>query len=335
MDIRTNIINDVIMSMQSTLTEDQLNSLKQSLYMKLNEYEVQERCTEIVPCEDKSEMMLKQFIATKRVQGLSENTLQRYIYEIKKLLAFLQKDLNDVTTFDLRYYLSMRKEVSIQTGKEISNRTLDGMRRCIRSFFSFLYVEGLIDKNPSAALTQIKYEKKVKKSFSDTDLEKLRRSCKTVRDRALIEFLYSTGCRVSEVVRINRNDINFDNNSVLVLGKGSKQREVYINEVAMLYLKEYLESRSDPYPALFIGKGTDRLHKNGIEALLRRIGEAASVENVYPHRYRRTMATNMINRGAQIQEVSVLLGHEDVRTTQIYCAVNINNVRMSHSRYIV
>lgn len=337
MDIRTGIINNIVQSMQETLSEEQLQTLKNSLYIQLNNYEVHQRTTEIALVDDNSpDSMLRKYIATKRIEGIAESTLKRYADENGKLIHYLNKPLNEVTTFDIRFYLAMRKEQSITLGRSLSNRSLDGMRRCYKSFFTFLYNEELIPKNPTAALTQIKYEKTIKKPFSYTDMEKLKRSCFTIRDRAIVEFLYSTGCRISELVALNRNDIDFTNLNVVVFGKGKKERPVYITEVAAMYLKEYLDSRTDSDPCLFAKTRAPytRISKNGIESMLKKLGEKAGVANVHPHRYRRTLATNMLDRGANIQDVASILGHEDLKTTQIYCFINQERVRTVHGKYI-
>ena len=206
-------------------------------------------------------------------------------------------------------------------------------RRCYSSFFSWLSAEGLIGRNPCAAIKQIKYRKEVKKPYSAAEMEKLRRACGNKRDLALLDFLYCTGCRVSEVARLNIDDIDFENMECTVLGKGNKERTVYLSEVAAMNLGEYLASREDGNEALFTGKGTERLGKNGIEVLLKRLGKKAGVINVHPHRYRRTLATNLLDRGMNIQDVAVILGHADLKTTQVYCYISQKNVKNAYSKY--
>ena len=249
------------------------------LIIELNNYEIQERCTDVALADDSADRMLKKFLATKRIEGIAESTLLRYAEENKKLIRFLAKPLYEVSTYDIRFYLSYRRENS---GKKLGNRTLDGMRRCYSSFFSWLSAEGLIGRNPCAAIKQIKYRKEVKKPYSAAEMEKLRRACANKRDLALLDFLYCTGCRVSEVARLNIDDIDFENMECTVLGKGNKERTVYLSEVAAMNLGEYLASREDGNEALFTGKGTERLGKNGIEVLLKRLGKKAGVINVHP-----------------------------------------------------
>lgn len=331
MDLRDNIIREVVSSLNElSVHRDVIDIVQDVLVVELNEYEVQERCTAVAVSDNSAEGMLKKFIATKRVEGIAESTLRRYADENLKLIRFMRKPLYEVTTYDLRFYMSYRR----QQGK-ISNRTLDGMRRCYSSFFSWLSSEGIIGKNPCAALAQIKYRKTVKKPFSAVELERIRKTCQNIRDLALVDFLYCTGCRVSEVSRLDINEIDFDRMQCTVVGKGNKERVVYISDVAAMHLQEYISSRKDTDTALFVGKGTERLSKNGIEAVLKRLGNAAGVENVHPHRYRRTLATNLLDRGMNIQDVAAILGHADLKTTQIYCYISQSNVQAAYRKYAV
>lgn len=183
------------------------------------------------------------------------------------------------------------------------------------------------------SIFQIKCKKTIKKPYTAIELEKLRKACDNVRDIALVEFLYSTGCRVTEVSNLNISDIDFDTMQCTVLGKGNKERIVYLTEVATMYLHEYLSTRKSLSEALFVGKGGKRLSKNGIEVLLKRLGEKAKVENVHPHRYRRTLATNLLDHGMNIQDVATILGHADLKTTQIYCYISQKNVQSAYRKF--
>lgn len=328
MDIRETIIRAVVNALQERVSEEIINTVQDVLVLELNQYEIQERCTAVIISDNSAEGFLKRYIATKRIEGLSDSTLHRYTEENLKLIQFLQKPLYEITTYDLRFYLSYRR----QQGR-VSNRTLDGMRRCFSSFFGWLSAEGLIGRNPCAALAQIKYRKQVKRPYSATDMEKLRKACENIRDLALLDFLYCTGCRVSEVSRLDIVDINFEQKECVVLGKGNKERTVYLSEVAAMHLQEYLFTRKDMSEALFVGKGSGRLTKNGIEARLKQIGKVAGVENVHPHRYRRTLATNLLDRGMNIQDVAQILGHADLKTTQVYCFISQANVRAAYRKY--
>lgn len=328
MDIREIIIRAVVTALQEQVSEEVINTVQDVLVLELNKYEVQERCTAVTVSDNSAEGLLKRYVATKRIEGLSDSTLRRYAEENLKLIQFLQKPLYEITTYDLRFYLSYRR----QQGR-VSNRTLDGMRRCFSSFFGWLSAEGLIGRNPCSALAQIKYRKQVKRPYSATDMEKLRKACENIRDLALLDFLYCTGCRVSEVSRLDIADIDFEQKECVVLGKGNKERTVYLSEVAAMHLQEYLSTRKDMSEALFVGKGSGRLTKNGIEARLKQTGKAAGVENVHPHRYRRTLATNLLDRGMNIQDVAQILGHADLKTTQVYCFISQVNVKAAYRKF--
>lgn len=323
-------INDLIFSMQPAMNEQQLYLLKNTLIIKLHDYTLEKKTTALSTLDNSPESMLKRFIATKRLEGKSEETLRRYYDICHNMILSFSKPLHQIETDDLRFYLA-----SYQNQRKISNRTLDGMRRCFSSFFAWLSAEGLIGRNPCAALSQIKYTKVIKKPFSAEDIERLKRACTSIRDLALIEFLYASGCRVSEVVRLNRSDINFLSRDAIVLGKGNKERTIYLTPVALMHLNDYLSTRTDANPCLFASLKAPykRLSKSGIEAALKTLGKRAGVSNVHPHRYRRTLATNLLDRGANIQDVAAVLGHEDLKTTQIYCHISQHNVRSAYEKY--
>lgn len=327
MDIREIIIKEVISALQDRIPPEMIDTVQDTLVIELNKYEVQERCTAVTVSDNSAEGLLKRFVATKRIEGIADSTLRRYADENMKLICYLRKPLHEVTTYDLRFYLSAKR----QQGK-VNNRTLDGMRRCFSSFFSWLSAEGLIGRNPCAALAQIKFRKQVKRPYSATDMERIRKACDNIRDLALVDFLYCTGCRVSEVVRLDAADVDFEHMECVVLGKGNKERTVYLSEVAAMHLQEYLNTRDDA-DALFTGKAGKRLSKNGIEAMLKRISKVSGVDNVHPHRFRRTLATNLLDRGMNIQDVAVILGHADLKTTQVYCYISQKNVQAAYRKY--
>ena len=326
-DIRTSIIQSVMQALSGKADDDTINLVQDVLIMQLNAYEVTERCTDVAVRDDSAQGLLKKFLATKRVEGTADSTLQRYAEINGALLQYLSKPLTEITTYDIRFYLSMRRQIG-----RVSNRTLDGMRRCYSSFFGWLNAEGLIPHNPCAALAQIKSRKVVKKPYSAADMERLREACSNIRDLALVDFLYCTGCRVSEVSRLDIVDIDFERMECVVLGKGNKERKVYLTEVAAMHLQEYLAGRKDSSEALFAGKGR-RLKKPGIEAIIKKLGRSAGVGNAHPHRYRRTLATNLLDRGMNIQDVAAILGHADLKTTQVYCYISQANVKAAYCKF--
>ncbi len=329
MDARVDIVNRVVDAMRGMIGGDAVNRLEEILLAELKKYEVQERTTDIVVRDGTAEGLLRKFLATKRVEGKSENTLDYYSRTLQISLLELDRRIYEVTAFDLRYYLAAYKEK-----KKVGNRTLDNMRKVLSSFFGWLADEGFIPKNPCRSLKQIKYDKVIRKPFSGEDMEKLRTACTNHRDLALVHFLYSTGCRVSEVVMTDIQDVDLASRELVVYGKGGKERVVYLTEVAAMYLEQYLSWRTDSSKALFTGKRSDRIQKNTIENIVRSLGKIAGVENAHPHRFRRTLATNMINNGAPIQIVQAILGHEDIRTTQVYYTVCQENIKRSYGMYM-
>ena len=217
--------------------------------------------------------------------------------------------------------------------RKVKNRTLDNMRKVLSSFFSWLHDEEFLPRNPCRAVKSIKYDKVIRLPLSGEDMEKLKNACRNARDIALVHFLHATGCRVSEVVSVDVTDVDFQKRELVVYGKGGKERTVYLTPVAAMYLEKYLQTRKDNNKALFTGKGSSRLKKNGIEAVMKRLGERAGVNNVHPHRFRRTLATELIARGAALQDVQMILGHEDIRTTQVYVYVDKKNVKNTYDKY--
>lgn len=328
MDMRNNIVDAVLMAMNGLLDSISSDRLQSVLLSELDKYEVQERTTEIVVRDGSAEGLLRKFLATKRIEGKSENTIKYYNDVIGTFVNHLDRRIFEVTAFDLRLYLSMYKEK-----RKVNNRTLENTRKVLSSFFSWLYDEEFIPHNPCRAVKQIKYDKVIRKPFSGEQLEKLKNSCTNARDMALVHFLHATGCRVSEVVAVDITDIDFQNRELVVYGKGGKERTVYLTTVAAMYIQEYISSREDDSKALFVGKGSKRIKKNAIETILRKLGKRAGVDNVHPHRFRRTLATELIDRGAALQDVQRILGHEDIRTTQVYVYVQQRNVKNTYERY--
>lgn len=309
MDIKNELLRQMEMIIVGT---DDKNEVINKMTRLLHKYDITEKSTELTIYDDSNEKLLKRFLATKRIEGKSENTIKRYHDSLMHLLNTINIPIAQITTFDLRFYLGMKKEEGLQSS------SLDGMRRVYSSFFGWLLNEGFIPKNPCATLHRIKFHAEKEKPFSMAELQKLRETSTTDRDLALVDFLYSTGCRISEVTSINLEDIDWHDMEIVVIGKGNKPRTVYFDDITAMHLKKYLNKRTDNSPALFQGKGTDRLSANAIRKILNNIGEKAGVTNVHPHRFRKTLATNLLSHGMSIDQVAQILGHEDIKTTQIY-----------------
>lgn len=329
--MKDEFITNVLSRMMGTITQEQCAELKTALYMELQEYEIQRRCTELMDVDQSYIHYLQLFLARKKTEGKSERTIEQYKMHLTHMLQYLNMAVEKITENDLFVYLAKYKK-----DKDVSNVYLDNIRLVFSSFFGWLNAKGYISKNPTSGLEPIKVEKKIKQPFTDEELEKLRRICEQERDLALIEFLYSTGVRVSELVALNRQDIDFYGKNVVVYGKGSKERETYLTATSCLHLKAYLDSRSDDNEALFVSARAPhtRLTVAGVEKVLRRIGKDAGVAKVHPHRFRRTMATNVLKKGMPLEEVKELLGHTKLDTTMIYCTVSRENVKHSHQKHM-
>ncbi len=275
---------------------------------------------------------LSAFLTAKEIEGRSKATLDRYQYLIGRLMSFLKIQTQDVTIFHIRKFLSSEKD------RGISEVTLEGMREAFCAYFNWLQKEGLIKVNPCGNLGAIKYKKVVKQAYKDTDIERLKFACRTKRDLALVCFLRSTGCRVSEVVNLNRDDVNLTKGECKVLGKGNKERVVYIDSITAMILDDYLQSRTDDFEALFPGNAyrnrTTRLSAQGIRKLLKTIAANAKVTtNVHPHKFRRTLATSLIRHGMPIQEVAAILGHEKLDTTMKYVVMDNTDIHYSYNKF--
>lgn len=271
--------------------------------------------------------LLVAFLDALKVQGRSPKTLERYRYVIARMLEDIQTSVRSVTVYHLRSWIAKEQE------RGIADSTLEGQRQVFSAFFGWLWREGLIDKNPVANLGAIKVQKKVRKAYADVEIENLKEACINLRDKAILAFLLATGCRISEVIGLNREQINFADKEVTVLGKGNKERTVFFDDVTAMHLKNYLNTRTDDNSALFIGKRKERLLSGGVRAMLKRLAKAAGVENVHPHKFRRTLATMLIAHGMPIQEVAAILGHEKLDTTMKYVVMDKTSVANSYRKY--
>ena len=327
--------------MKSKLVSDIQNQMKpflsQNQYLKLtkvliNELENVEIVSKNVDCEVLDNFkLLNLFISAKKVEGCSNKTLVYYRKTIEKMLGEIDKRVDDISTDDLRDYLSRYN----YSGK-LSKTTVDNVRRIFSSFFSWLEDEGYILKNPVKRIHRVKRGRVVKETLTDENIETLRDNCENFRDLAMLDLLVSTGMRVGEFVTLNRQDVNFEERECVVFGKGESERVVYFDARTKLHLSQYLESRCDDNPALFVSfkYPYERLGINGVEMRLKHLGEKSNIENVHPHKFRRTMATNAIDKGMPVEQVQKLLGHMQIDTTMQYAMVNQSNVKMAHRKYI-
>ena len=325
--MKNSLIRTISSEMNSYLNNFQLEKLNEILEYSFYNYDV----VEIGDNKNKMENYTDLFISSKKVEGCSDRTLNYYQTTIENMLKEISKDIKVIDTNDLRNYLT-----EYQNKNNCSKVTIDNVRRILSSFFSWLEDEDYIIKSPIRRIHKIKTTKVVRETYSDETIEKLRDGCEEIRDLAMIDFLSSTGVRVGELVKLNKEDINFDERSCIVFGKGSKEREVYFDARTKLHLEKYLSIREDNNPALFVSllSPYDRLEISGVEIRLKKIGKDLDLQRVHPHKFRRTMATKAIDKGMPIEQVQRLLGHAKIDTTLQYAMVNQNNVKLSHHRYI-
>lgn len=325
------LIQSLIHNAQQFLAADQIEKLKVILDNELKMYDITPRQSDEELRTKQNTDLLNAFVSAKKIEGCSPKTLHYYQSSIEKLLETVGKRLADITTNDIRCYLAERQE-----SNSLGKITIDNLRRIFSSFFTWLEDEDYITKSPVRRIHKVRTDTLVKEVLSDENLEILRDSCNEIRDLAIIDILASTGMRVGELVKINRTDIDFNERQCVVFGKGNKEREVYFNARTKIHLKQYLNTRHDDNPALFVSLSEphNRLTISGVEVRLRKLGKQVNLTKVHPHKFRRTLATMAIDKGMPIEQVQKLLGHVKIDTTLHYAMVNQTNVKMAHRKFI-
>lgn len=351
-DERQNLINRICMHFSERV--DDLEMLRSELYITLNDYEITNRCTELAETDQEClENVLKRFLVAKAVKGCSERTIQLYSMSVRKVFTEINKRVEDVTPDDIRLYMGLRLR---RDG--VSKVTVGNEIRSLSSFYVWATAEEIIQKNPMLRVHKIKKQKVRKEALTEMEIERLRMAADGEMQKMMIEVLLSTGCRVTELVNIRIDEIQKD--EITVHGKGEKDRKVYLNAKAELAVQVYLAKRRDENPYLLPGaksmrerKGMDRkvsrknwwMDRNNlteghittstVESMMRTIADRAEVEQANPHKFRRTCATFALRRGMPIEQVSRMLGHEEVGTTQIYLDLKEEDLKRSHEKYVV
>ena len=329
--MKDKLITEILTGMSTMLTLEQLEELQRVITHSLYTVEISERKASNSPVNSGNGNLLDVFIAAKRIEGCSEKSLKYYDATIRHMISSVERQIREINTDDLRCYLA-----DYQRKRSSSKVTIDNMRRIFSSFFGWLEDEDYILKSPVRRIHKIKTEKNIKETYSDEILEQLRDSCEEIRDLAMIDLLTSTGMRVGELVRLNREDINFHERECVVLGKGNSERVVYFDARTKIHLLNYIDNRIDTNSALFVSlaKPNERLMIGGVETRLREIGKRTDLNKVHPHKFRRTLATRAIDKGMPIEQVQRLLGHVKIDTTMHYAMVNQANVKNSHRKFI-
>lgn len=329
--MKETIIKIIEQKMCASLNNAQNKKLHEVLTHCLHEVTITQtqNCNSTI--EDDNSTLLENFLAAKHVEGCSERSIKYYKSTLQKAISILQKPFNQIETEDLRKYLSDYQKIN-----NASRMTIDNVRRILSTFFTWLEDENYILKSPVRRIHKIKTAKLVKETYSDETLVLLRDNCKTTRDLAIIDMLASTGMRVSELVTLNKQDVDFVNRECVVFGKGSKERPVYFDARTKIHLQNYLNERKDNNPALFVSllEPHDRLQISGVEITLRKLGRSLNIQKVHPHKFRRTLATQAIDKGMPIEQVQKLLGHQKIDTTMEYAMVDQQNVKVSHKKFI-
>ena len=320
----------VLLMNLSTVIQDP-DTLRETLNMvdiTMNDFEISRKQMAIIPAAD-SEWVIKAYIASKGVANLSKGTLQQYYYKLRHFFSTVNKSFTDITANDIRIYL-----YNFKIERNASDCYVDNVRVTLNSFFQWMVDNEHILRNPCAKVEKIKYQKKRREPLSTLGLESLRWNCKDAREKALIDFLYSTGCRVSECADVLKSDINWDHNAVHIRhGKGDKERFVYFNDEAKVSLQEYLKSRDDQCEALWVSANTPHnpIKKHALEIIVRKVGERVGI-HAYPHKLRHTFATVGLRSGMSLDKLQTLLGHSDPKTTLIYAKQDRTQLQIDHQK---
>ena len=329
--MKESIIQAIVAEMQRDLDCQQMVRLKAVLLKELQDVDITEKANSQERNKFENTELLDSFLSAKKIEGCSEKTLAYYRHTIDRMLVAVAVAVCHISTGDIRQYLA-----AYQEEKGSSKVTIDNMRRIFSSFFAWLEDEDYIAKSPVRRIHKVKTDSLVKEVLTDEQLEQLRDSYTNKRDLAIIDLLASTGIRVGELVKLNRADIDFHERQCIVFGKGNKERIVYFNARTKLHLQQYLGSRTDDNPALFVSLFSphSRLTISGVEVRMRTLGKNLDMPKVHPHKFRRTLATMAIDKGMPIEQVQRLLGHVRIDTTLHYAIVNQNNVKMAHKKYL-
>lgn len=321
------LLSEIEAKMNGYIPADTVRRIITDVAETMTKYEVTRNGDPDGGTDVESEQLLNLFLDAKRIEGKSDKTIALYRYTMNRLHESLNVPFKSMTVYHLRQFMMQEKD------RGISMNTIKHNCWTYSSFFGWLFKEGLIQTNPTSNIGQIKAKKQEELPFTSEQIQLIKENTNNDCENAIIHFLLSTGCRISEVCSVNRQDIDYANLKLEVNGKGDKTRTVYIDNVTAMMLKRYLASRKDIDPALFYSRNNQRFTPNGIRAMLKRIEERSHVPGIHPHRFRHTLATNLIDRGMSVQEVAVILGHANLDTTMTYIHINEKNTENAYRKY--
>ena len=318
----------LIMNLCSVIGAEQMSNVLRAVDASMKDYEISRKQMSLITADGVPEVV-KYYLASKAIAHLSPKTLAQYRYKIEAFFGTVKKSYHDIHADDIRMYLYAYRDQH-----NASDRYLDNIRIVLNSFFSWLVDNDYLTKNPCAKVEHIKYQEKPREPFTQYQLEEMRFDCANIREKALVDFLFSTGCRVSECADVDLADIDWHNRSVVIRhGKGDKRRVVFFNAESELTLRKYLETRTDDDPALFVRRRAPhcRLSPRGIQNEIKKIGDRAML-HAYPHRLRHTFATSGLHSGMPLDKLQALMGHESPRTTLIYAKQDLTDLQREHQR---
>lgn len=328
--------NGFCLKLEGILTQDQIKQVKDLLYVYTLDYSIEPITTDLIVSDYQLPQAYHIYMASKEQDGkMRPGTKDQYKMCLEKLLFRFCLPLDRYTINHLRLYIQ-EISVNVKTGKRISTTTLNQRKSIIRSFFRWLYEEEYIQKDPSIRLKIDKSNSKPRDGYKDTQIEALKLACRDLRTSAIVNLLASSGIRVAECAGLNIADVDLVNRKIIVYGKGGKWRTTFINAATVLAIQTYLATRNDTNTALFVSRRFphDRLSTSAIRKLLHSLQKTSGVDNVIPHRFRYTMATDAIEAGMPIESVQTLLGHSNITTTTHYAKVSTAKVEMDYKKYM-
>lgn len=328
MDYREELIRNLMMIIQeANYPEDKLGFVRNRILLELDKFDICAKCTDLCIIDTESEKYIKLYLAMSKMSGKSERTIAAYDYLLNRYRLEIDKPVLKMNALEIQIWLA-------KVQQSASMRTCENYRSYLSSFYAWLFKENILTVNPMSKIEPVKYEDKVKQAFTEVDLDKLRSACSNEKERAIFELLVTSGARVSELCAMNKTDIDFAAKSVVIRkGKGGKQRFVYFSDVCREHLQTYLEKCIDDGPWLFSNKRHGRMNVRSVERMLFLLGQKAHVENVHPHRCRRTFATDMCRKGMDLSTLQTLMGHSNTNTTQGYVSLSQDHIHNQYNRY--
>nr|DAV18246.1 MAG TPA: SITE SPECIFIC RECOMBINASE XERD [Caudoviricetes sp.] len=332
MEMKEQFINAVVRNMEPELEAKQLRKLKIVLTINLEKLRLEEECRDVIIYDESSDIAAyKQYFVSMKLRGLSQGTIELAMRTIDKFNRWVRVAFNEVTTNDIRLYIANR-----EMNDHLSSATLNRERGCICRFFRWLYEEEYIDRDPGRRVEDIKVEKRLKKAFTPVEVELMRNACRKPKEKATFELLLSTGCRVTELTLLAMENYDQSRGTITVVGKGNKERVVFVNARAKVAIDNYLVIKphsEGPILCGLKGPGT-AMTANGIQKMVKEIAKRAGVAHAHPHKFRRTAATLALKRGMSLNDVRRFLGHTDVDTTLQYIDTTGSDLKLEHEKYV-